>query len=48
MFRLMMLKNRCGQSGNGAVKLTVSNEKTDGRNYFLHLIFCMLVQILES
>ena len=38
-----MIKNGCGQSGHGTLKLTMSN-----MNGWNKLIFCMLVEIQES
>ena len=38
-----MIKNGCGQSGHGTLKLTISN-----MNGWNKLIFCMLVEIQES
>ena len=32
-----MVKNGCGQSGNGTLKLTVSKEWTDGVTHFLYI-----------
>ena len=29
-----MVKNRCGQSGHGILKLTLSKKRTDGINWF--------------
>ena len=42
IFGVNTVKNGCGQSGDGTLKLTLSEEWTDGRNYF-----CMLVQICK-
>ena len=36
IFRVGMVKNGCGQSGDGTVKLTVSKEWTDGINHFIY------------
>ena len=43
-FGVSMVKNGSGQFRDGTLKLTVSEEWTDGRNWN----FCMLVQIKES
>ena len=37
-----MFKNRCDQSADGTLKLTLSEERTD-RNFF-----CMLIQIHKN
>ena len=36
-FRLGMVKNGCGQSGKGTIKLTISEEWTDEMADFLHV-----------
>ena len=33
-----MIKNGCGQSGDGTLKLNVSEEWTDGITDFLHVV----------
>ena len=40
-FWVSLVKNERGQSGNGTLKLTVSEEWTDG---IYKLIFCMLIR----
>ena len=37
IFRVDIVKNKCDQSGDGTLKLTVSEEWTDGINLFLHV-----------
>ena len=37
IFGVGMVKNECGQSGDGTLKLTVSEEWTDGTTPFLHV-----------
>ena len=44
MFGVGMVRNGCGQSGDGALKVTVSEGWTDGKNWF----FCMLIQINKN
>ena len=37
IFAVGMVENGCGQSGDGTVKLTISQEWTDGITDFLHV-----------
>ena len=43
MFGVGMVRNGCGQSGDGALKLTVFEGWTDKK-----LIFCMLIKINKN